>query len=202
MVILKMENKNVHHDRRSIRLKGYDYSRPGAYFITICTSNRECWFGEIIDDKMILNEYGKIAKQCWIDIPVHFPDVMLDEFIVMPNHIHGIVVINRTNKPNPVGANNHSPSNSHSPVNVGAKNFSPLQSLKSPSRSIGSIVRGFKIGVTKRLRDKTPEKFPPHHSIWQRNYYEHIIRNEQSYIRISEYICDNPQKWANDKFFP
>lgn len=173
---MKMENKNVHPVRRSIRLKGYNYSRPGAYFITLCTTNRECWFGEIIDDKMVLNEYGKIAKQCWIDIPVHFPDTMLNEFIVMPNHIHGIIIIN-----------------------VGANNYSPLRSFKSPSRSVGSIVRGFKIGVIKRLRDEIPEKFPPHRPIWQRNYYEHIIRNEDELNGIREYIYCNPIKWLNDE---
>ncbi len=98
------------HHRRSIRLKGYDYSQAGAYFVTICTQNRECLFGDIVDGEMMLNDAGQMVEQCWYDIPLHFPHAGLDEFVVMPNHIHGIVVINAN-----VGAKN-----------VGAKNFSPL----------------------------------------------------------------------------
>ena len=108
-------NPNIHH-RRSARLKGYDYSQAGMYFVTICTHNRLCLFGEIQ-----LNEAGCVLQQCWVDIPIHFPQVELDEYVIMPNHIHGILTIvdSRT-----VGANNHSPSLMQG---VGAKNFSPLQ---------------------------------------------------------------------------
>ncbi len=94
-------NPEKHH-RRSIRLKGYDYSQPGAYFITICTKNRKCLFGNIINGKMILNDAGHIAQNCWLEIPNHYSNVILDEFVIMPNHIHGIIIIN-------VGANNNSP---------------------------------------------------------------------------------------------
>lgn len=83
-------NPEIHH-RRSIRLKGYDYSQPGAYFVTIVTHQRQCLFGEIVNNEMILNDYGKIAAQCWNDIPKHFPNAILDEFVIMPNHIHGII---------------------------------------------------------------------------------------------------------------
>jgi len=86
-------NPDIHH-RRSIRLQGYDYSQSGAYFITTCTQNRECLFGEIHNGKMYLNEYGEIAKKCWVEIPKHHQNVQLDEYVIMPNHIHGIVVIN------------------------------------------------------------------------------------------------------------
>jgi REP element-mobilizing transposase RayT len=126
---------------------------------------------------MILNDTGNIAQQCWLDIPQHFPNVELHEYVVMPNHIHGIVELTET-------------------VVVdeckGEKFFAPTtQRPRGTSRTIGSIIRGFKIGVTKQLGG----------SIWQRNYYEHIIRNEQAYQNIYNYIIHNPETWRNDKFF-
>lgn len=189
-------NPQKHH-RKSIRLKGYDYSQAGLYFITICIHNRECLFGEIENGIMIMNDMGKIADQCWAEIPRHFPNAVLHEYIIMPNHIHGIIEL--------VGAKNFSPENKISPENehpsknnssennIGAKNISPL---RSPSKTIGSIVRGFKIGVTKWVRQNTNFE-----TIWQRNYYEHIIRNEQSYNNISDYIINNPARWNDDKFY-
>jgi len=127
---------NRHH-RRSIRLSGYDYSQAGAYFITICTQDRACLFGDVVDGEMRLNDAGRVAQQCWRQIPAHFPNVELDEFVVMPNHVHGILVI----------------------TDVGAKNFSPLhlteQIPHGTSRTIGSIIRGFKIGVIKWFRKNT-----------------------------------------------
>jgi REP element-mobilizing transposase RayT len=192
---------NKHH-RRSIRLRGYDYSQPGTYFITIVTHNRQCLFGEIINGAMVLNEAGFIARKCWLEIPSHFPHAQLDEFIVMPNHIHGIIVI-RDNDHIGVknidienaGAKNFSPppplSNNFSPPSF--NHFSP-QPFKSPSRTIGSIVRGFKIGVTKWFRQNTDI-----YNVWQRNYYEHIVRNEKEFNNIRRYIINNPVNWANDK---
>jgi len=171
-------NPNIHH-RKSIRLKGYDYSQAGLYFVTICCQDRMCLFGNVIADKMILNDAGKIADNCWMEIPKHFPNAVLHEYIVMPNHVHGIIELIDV-------------------ANVGAKNFSPLQHsplFKSPSKTIGSIVRGFKIGVTKWFRNNTDIE-----TVWQRNYHEHIIRNGQSYQTISEYIINNPAKWKDDKF--
>lgn len=167
-------NSDIHH-RKSIRLRGYDYSQVGMYFITICTHDRFPLFGEIIDGKMMQNEMGMIAEKCWCAIPDHFPWVMLDAFIVMPNHVHGTIT---------VGAND-----------VGAKDFLPLQSKPKhgTSRTIGSIVRGFKIGVTKWFRSNTDV-----HVVWQRNYYEHIVRNEEAYLKIAEYIQTNPQRWEED----
>ncbi len=169
------------HHRRSIRLKGYDYSQPGAYFITICTKNRKFLFGNVINGKMILNDAGQIAQKCWLEIPNHYPNVILDEFIIMPNHIHGIIIIN-------VGANNNSPPH--------INNNPPQQPslFRSPSGTIGSIIRGFKIGVTKWFRQNTDI-----YDVWQRNYYEHIIRNEQELNKIREYIINNPLKWELDK---
>ena len=168
------------HHRRSIRLKGFDYTQSGAYFVTICTQGRTCLFGEIVDRKMNLNGAGRMVEKCWNDIPVHFPHVELDEFVVMPNHVHGILSIIET-------------------VGVGAKDFSPLPSQQRPgtSKTIGSIIRGFKIGVTVWMRKHTPI-----HDVWQRNYYEHIIRNEAALNRIRQYIADNPTRWAKDAETP
>jgi len=174
------------HNRRSIRLKNYDYSKSGAYFITICTKNRQCLFGEIVNGEMILNDGGKIVEKCWIDIPEHFPNAILDEFIIMPNHIHGIIILNELDFDN-VGAN--------MVVDVGANNHSPPQNDRphGTTRTIGSIIRGFKIGVTKWFRQNSNI-----HTVWQRNYYDHIIRNEIELIKIRKYIINNPRNWTND----
>jgi REP element-mobilizing transposase RayT len=149
-------------------------------------------FGEIIDKEMILNDAGKIANECWLKIPEHFPDAVLHEHVIMPNHVHGIIELANV-PPAPV-------------PDVGVQNFEPLPpSSPSPTqnqfqhiipRSIGSIVRGYKIGVTKFFRGNTDV-----YHVWQRNYHEHIIRSEQSYWRISEYIINNPGVWENDKFY-
>lgn len=223
----------IHH-RKSIRLKGYDYSREGMYFITICTYDREYRFGNIVYDDvgvenfqplqpqiMQLNDAGKIANECWLQIPMHFPNVILHEFIVMPNHVHGIIelveptVVDIEN----IGVDNVGVDNV-GVDNVGVENFQPLPSKKStiPQRnefqkiiphSIGSIIRGYKIGVTKWFRNNIAsvgvENFQPlipvsSKPIWQRNYYEHIIRNDQSYQTISNYIINNPSKWKEDIF--
>ena len=175
-------NPNIHH-RRSIRLKGYDYSQEGLYFITLCVQNRECLFGEIVDDGKgrifsTLTEMGKIVEKCWFEIPQHYPKSVLHEHIVMPNHFHGIIEI--------VGAEYFPPDNR-------VENIRPLPPSLHPScksGTLGAIIRGFKIGVTKRIG----------FSVWQRNYYEHIIRNENAYETITEYIVNNPAKWENDTF--
>ena len=198
----------IHH-RRSIRLKGYDYSQEGAYFLTICTYRKEMLFGTIVNEEMRLNDTGEQALQCWNAIPGHFPNVELDAFVIMPNHIHGIIVI--------VGANNHSPINPGD-ISVGAKNFSPLQSNTHPagtSQTVGSIVRGFKIGLTKWIRNPDdndlygrkifcPYVYGPKMSgpVWHRNFYEHIIRDEPELFRIRKYIVENPAKWYWDNLNP
>ncbi len=167
------------HRRKSIRLKHFDYSQPGAYFITICTHNKECLFGRIENGEMILNPAGEIVEQCWMEIPSHFPSVQLDEFVIMPNHIHGILLITNEN------------------YIVGVQNLEPLQQNRYQNiipRSIGSIIRGFKIGVTKWCRQNLGI-----YKIWQRNYYEHIIRSEDELNRIREYIINNPLQWQYDR---
>ena len=193
-------NPTIHH-RRTISLKDYDYSQAGLYFVTICVQNHSCLFGEIPDNEMILNDMGKTVEKCWLEIVQHYPDVVLHEYAVMPNHVHGIIELahNENDVPS-VRAKNFSPfgNNMQTPIGndmqsgiIGAKDFSPLPPPRGTSRTIGAIVRGFKIGVTKQLG------FP----VWQRNYWEHIIRNEQSYQNIANYIINNPMNWTNDKFY-
>ncbi len=178
------------HRRKSIRLQGYDYSQAGLYFITVCTHNRVPLFGEIVDGVMVLNTAGQIVEKCWCAMPDHFPQVTLDEFVVMPNHVHGIIAIAATN---PVGENDYLPlpSNEITPQS----NEIPRPLPHGTSRTIGSMVRGFKIGVTQWFRANTDT-----HVVWQRNYYEHIIRNEDAYLKIAEYIQTNPRCWETDTY--
>ena len=159
------------HQRRSLRLAGFDYGREGAYFVTICTHDRTCLFGEIVNGEMRLNVAGQVAATCWLDIPAHFPHVRLDTYTIMPNHVHGIIWIDAHPVAVPPGA----------------------LVLRSPSKTVGSIVRGFKIGVTKWVRANMDVR-----DVWQRNYYEHIIRNEAALNRVHQYIMDNPARWAED----
>ena len=187
-------NKYV-NNRRSIRLKDYDYSQIGYYFLTVCVQKKVCIFGDVENNKMILSDIGKLANQCWLNIPQHFPNVLLHEYVVMPNHIHGIIEItNNENNDNSVGTNNNSPIKIPQCLSEQANNNSPLQ--KGTSRTIGSIIRGFKIGVTKQLHN---DGFVG--QIWQRNYYEHIVRNEDDYRNIVEYIINNPTNWEEDKLY-
>lgn len=168
--------------RRSIRLKGWDYSSPGTYFITICTQNRECLFGKVNRGEMVLNEWGQIVAQCWREIPKHFPHAELDEFVVMPNHVHGIIAIS-----GPIGAYGHMPR----PMET--KNDSTSLSLHSPCKTIGSMIRGFKIGCSNRSGKNQDMPIA-----WQRNYFEHIIRNEAELAHTRQYIRDNPAACLED----
>jgi putative transposase len=168
------------HHRRSIRLKNYDYASSGAYFVTIVTHGRQCLFGQIVDGAMRLNEWGAIAERCWMEIPQHYPYVILDAFVIMPNHVHGIIILNDNVWANIVWANDYSPIRNDRP--------------RGTSQTIGSIVRGFKIGVTKWFRQHTDI-----YNVWQRNYYEHIIRNDMELQRIRQYIVNNPIHWKNDE---
>ena len=168
-------NPNIHH-RRSIRLKGYDYSQAGLYFITICCENREHRFGKIENGEMILNEYGQIAFDEWLKTTKIRNNVELGAFIVMPNHMHGIIVLNHV-----VGAG-----------------FTPAPTKPA---TIGDIAGAYKSLVTNACIGICNSQNIRLGKLWQRNYHEHIIRDEQSYQRISEYIINNPAKWAEDKFF-
>jgi putative transposase len=161
--------------RRSIRLPEYDYSKTGAYFITICLFNKDQILGTINNGKIILSEIGMIAKKHLEEIPIHFEDAFVNEYIIMPNHIHFIITI------------------------VGVQNFEPLQNnyQKIIPKSIGSIIRSYKASVTRYCRQNGFQKFR-----WQRNYFEHIIRNEEDLFRIREYIQNNPLQWELDEENP
>ena len=188
-----MKTKIYH--RRSIRLTGYDYTQNGCYFLTICTRNRECLFGEIQNAEMFLSNIGEKVNDCWQEIPNHFPQIVLHDYVIMPNHVHGIIEINNidaieSNNGVIVGANNYSPAN-YSPLRSSTNPASLSSRPNGTSRTVGSVVRGFKIGVTKQMG------FSP----WQRNYYEHIIRNDESYQNIVQYMAQNPLKWEEDCFY-
>ena len=178
------------HNRRSIRLRDYDYSSPGEYFITICTQNRECLFGEVVDGEMVLNDFGKIAYNEWNQTEKVRSNVELDVFVIMPNHMHAIlgIVANIQELGQPtVGAHGDTPLHDHK------------SKFKSPSKTVGAIVRGYKSTVTKQINQI---RQTPGQKIWQRNYYEHIIRNEKSLNRIRDYILNNPASWEEDQNHP
>jgi len=175
--------------RRSIRLKGYDYSQPGAYFVTICTRNQYHYLGDIIGGRMKLSEIGEIINQFWIETPYHFDNVHLDEFIVMPNHLHGIIMIDvncRGEVP--------SPYKSTLPNSQGRETL-PLQQ----KRPLGHVIGYFKYQSTKRINKV---RGLPGVTIWQRNYYEHVVRDEESLNRIRQYVVDNPARWVFDRENP
>lgn len=159
------------------------------YFITICTQDKECLFGNIANGEMQLNEGGQIANKYWLEIPIHFQKVILHEFIVMPNHVHGNIELQGFEE-------------NIQKYHVGAEYLQPIQEQRSASfgkvisGSIGSIVRGFKSGVTKWYRSNTDI-----YKVWQRNYHEHIIRDSKSYTHIAEYIINNPLRWNEDRFY-
>jgi len=170
----------------SARWAAWDYGSNAAYFVTICTANRAHDFGEIADGKMTLAPLGQSAMDCWNEIPAHFPFVVLDEFVVMPNHVHGIVVIDKPDGgPDATVETQYLASLPNQPKN----RFSPQ------SQNLASIVRGYKIGVTKYARqNNTP-------FAWQARYHDHVIHNSGEHERIRNYIRENPQKWAEDSFY-
>jgi putative transposase len=179
-------NPAIHH-RKSIRLRDYDYSQAGWYFITICTHQRQLLFGEIVDGRMVLNAAGMIVEKVWNDLPDQYPYIQIKEFVVMPNHFHGIVQI--------VGAQFIAPKNSgvinHGAMNQGAINCAPT--------GLGQVARAFKARCTWTIRHMLCSSRIP---IWQRNYYEHVIRDEAAYLQIAEYIQTNPQRWQEDTYHP
>ena len=183
-------NPDIHH-RRSIRLKGYDYSQSGLYFITLCTIDRTCMFGNVVEGKMQLNDIGQLVEQEWLNtIKIRHDDVRLHNYIVMPNHFHAIIEIRRGESHSPQSHLSQSdPSSITNECNINGKDLP--QRMKSPSKTVGAIVRGFKGAISRQLG----------YTVWQRNYYEHIIRTDASYRHISNYIENNPTKWQSDKLY-
>ena len=179
--------------RRSMRLKDHDYTQGGYYyFITICTQNRAEQFGRVENDNMVLNQSGKVVREEWVLSEEIRQEIELDEFIIMPNHLHGIIMMkhlkakeaNENPVTNPVRAHGRAPQQS----------CRPQQRWRNP-KSLGSFIAGFKSITTKRINElrKSPRK-----SLWQANYYDHIIRTEISLHQIRQYILDNPINWPND----
>jgi REP element-mobilizing transposase RayT len=161
------------HRRRSIRLKGYDYTRPGAYFVTICTENRVHLFGNISGETMQLNAFGRLVQTHWDDLPHHYPQVKLDALVIMPNHVHGIIILTEIDR---VGAG-----------------FKPVLTIKQ--HGLPEIVRALKTFSARRINEI---RNTPGVTLWQRSYYDHIIRNERVLNIIRRYILYNPLMWAYD----
>ena len=179
------------HHRHSIRLRGFDYTQAGAYFVTLCAQGRECLFGTITAGEMVLNELGQIVHAEWKRSSEIRREIELDEFVVMPNHTHGIVWIVEMND---VRADGRPPQ----PNPVRAHGRASQLPQRAP-KSLGSFVAGFKSAVTKRINE---QRGMPGVPVWQRNYYEHIIRNDADLRRIREYIANNPLKWELDQLHP
>ncbi len=178
----------------STRMRSWDYSWNAWYFVTICTKNRECFFGDVIDDKMHLSDLGKIADTFWIEITDHFPFVILHPHIVMPNHVHGIIEIAKSKSVQDAKRNAETQNLASLPPN--APPHLPSKNKFGPqSQNLGSIMRGFKSAVTIDARKIIPD------FAWQSRFYDHIIRDQKSYERICTYIKNNPKNWAQDKFY-
>ncbi|TXI42407.1 MAG: hypothetical protein E6Q59_00855 [Nitrosomonas sp.] len=207
-------NPNLHH-RRSIRLPGYDYSQAGAYFITICTHDRAPLFGKIVDGVMMLNAAGNIVNEEWHKTGQIRHQIALHEFVIMPNHIHGIIQLvgARCTRPdcphaNCTCPNGIQPNEMHVDSDEQTARIQPGRvqraptvpsptSIIQPTPTVGDVVRGFKSSVTKRVNALPGISGQ---RVWQRNYYEHIIRNEDAYLKIAEYIQTNPQRWETDTY--
>jgi REP-associated tyrosine transposase len=168
-----MYNPNEHH-RKSIRLRDYDYTQAGAYFVTVCTHNAVCIFGAVVDGKMVLSDEGRVVEGSWNDLPHHYPHVQLDAFVIMPNHVHGIIMLMH---------------------HVGAG----LKPAPTELRRHGlpEIVRAFKTFSSRCINQLRRTIGTP---VWQRNYYEHVIRNEDDLCEIRRYIDNNPARWVEDEY--
>lgn len=193
-------NPDIHH-RRSIRLRGYDYSQNGAYFITVCVHNRECLLGEIENEEIMLNNVGEMVQNEWKKIPERFPSVVLDVFVVMPNHFHGIFFIcdeQEKNNINMLGVPLVGTQTGKIIINGETIRVSPTR-----KNTIGDIIGAFKSIITNQYIHGVKEgKFSPFEKyFWQRNYYEHIIRDERSLENIRNYIIQNPKKWKDDVLY-
>uniref|UniRef100_Q3AU66 Transposase IS200-like domain-containing protein n=1 Tax=Chlorobium chlorochromatii (strain CaD3) TaxID=340177 RepID=Q3AU66_CHLCH len=183
-------NPNIHH-RRSIRLQGYDYSQSGFYFITIACQDRICRFGYVENGEMVLNKYGIVAYNEWVRLRTRFPNIELDVFQIMPNHMHGIIVLNEISVEDVGAGFTPAQNNALSNIRAGA----------SPAPTVSEIVGTYKSLVANGCLKIYTTKNETMGKLWQRNYYEHIIRNEQSYQSFSEYIINNPAKWEDDTFY-
>ncbi|MDR3314187.1 MAG: hypothetical protein LBS96_06985 [Oscillospiraceae bacterium] len=176
-------NPDIHH-HKSIRIGKHDYTRSGIYFMTICIQNRECVFCKIANGDAQVTQWGAIALNEWLAAPQHRSNVVLHEYVLMPNHFHGIVEIAKDKDFNSLDTARRVPTNREE------KFGAPV------AGSVPTLMRAYKAAVTKRIRQNGGDAFQ-----WQRGYYEHIIRDEKDYIRIAEYINNNPSNWKEDRFY-
>ena len=174
---------------RSMRLPYYDYSQPGWYFVTICTQERKMAFGDVVDDTMRLNVNGELVQNVWCTLPERFPFVQLDIFVVMPNHIHGILILTDTHRPSPW----QPPDLARLPEELRPSAQAKRDSHPVPGSSLGEVVRTFKGASTRGIRTTSDPTFA-----WQTRYYDHVICNPQDLDRIRAYIATNPARWAQD----
>ena len=181
-------------ERKRIRLKRYDYLQPGEYFVTICTKGRKLFLGEVVDGEMNANSIGDTTMECWNELPAHFPNVAIDEFVVMSNHIHGIIRF----MDNPVGARKSHPAtkrldNPCRDVQLNIPTDTYHSRISPKVGSLGVIARTYKAAAANICRKNGIDGFK-----WQSGFYEHIIRDDRSLTRIREYIANNPQRWILD----
>jgi putative transposase len=181
-----MNSIPIVHRRNSKRLTGYDYTLPGAYFVTIVTHERFCLFGDVINGKMILNPFGKIANDQWIRLSDRFTTSDFSTFVIMPNHVHGLIFLKGA------GVDFQ---NDHAQLS----SLRPYPGIFVIPGSLGAIMRAYKASVSLRINHLRSPSITP---IWQRNYYDHIIRDEHDLENIWKYIEANPQKWEDDRFNP
>ena len=170
-----MPDDSEQHRRKSIRLKEYDYSSAGWYFVTICVQKRECVLGHVSKGDAVLSQIGRTVRECWEWLPQQYPYVDLDECVIMPNHLHGIIIINDNRR-------------------KGGSRTAPTE-----VKSLGGLIGAFKTVSTKRVRQEYGSYAGP---LWQRSYYEHVIRNDADLIRIRQYIINNPACWDTDEENP
>lgn len=209
------------HHRRSIRLKGFDYTQPGAYFVTICAQNRECLFGNIVDGEMVLNQAGQTIAEEWQELTRRFPTLRLDEFVVMPNHFHAVLFITEGDVGNmESGVGTHSgagtrpaPTDGVTPNDTVGASFMGAPIMDAPDMdtpvtdvipTLGDIIGAFKSITTHKYIQGVHNRGWPgfDRRLWQRNYYEHIVRNENELRACRQYIIHNPAKWDVDRENP
>ncbi len=175
------------HHRKSIRLRRYDYRQAGVYFITICTYERQCLFGEIANGAMCSNVYGRIVSEEWGGLSVHFPNLTTDISVLMPNHFHGILTIETPEDATCLGTASRAPTEA----------VAPQRQFGCPvSGSIPTVVGAFKAGVTRRINE---ERQTPGGVVWQRGFYDRIVRSETMLNAIRVYIINNPSNWTEDE---
>jgi putative transposase len=213
--IVLMPYDPARHHRRSIRLQGYDYTRPGAYFVTIVTQGRACLFGEVMAGEMRMNDAGRMVQQVWDELALFYEGVQTDAFIVMPNHVHGIIILTGNVRATPRGCPNpqSGPGQARGPAPTSgsgqAQGPAPTAAT-APTLGLPDVVHRFKTMTTKRYADgvRANQWTPFPGRLWQRNYYEHIIRDvganggatsRSPLQRIREYILTNPLRWHLDR---